>query len=454
MEFGLPAAAVSHFNEQATGYCMRLRTVSPTSPRTVGVGESSEAHVPAKSFNQADVHDLRLTGSVDGLGRELSRCFRTSEGYVELAAEDYQSFLLLCRQLFDAGSLSDSLSEEFIRSTLFGWIEKHYKSEIPADLLFVEYLREQAGKAVGLRRVAIPLDSMSIEIPFTVGAVIYDYFRKDFFDSFQEFLLSQKKNDAEQVRLFVSRTRGEYQGRVHASFQVEAETERAIELAKVAVEESLMLLRFFSPTALLPEIPSYFGMLGRTSVPYIDAFVFTGTAGFPTIIKRVDEKRQFTLPLSSLHLGEMRKLGLDLAGALLTKPSRTELEELLLSSMSLVARATQAMLYHEKIVFTLAAAETLLLGDTAEPIQQSLGLRLAFLTSDQPDGRKAVIALVKDSYKCRSAYLHHGRQTGDLDTTKELQATVWTALHNVLMNLGKISSQSELLRFIEGMILS
>jgi hypothetical protein len=215
-----------------------------------------------------------------------------------------------------------------------------------------------------------------------------------------------------------------------------------------------VLLRFFSPTALLPGIPCCFDILGRARVPPVDVLDFADATAFPSIIQRVEEERQFTLQLSSRALSEMRKQGLDAAGALVTKPSRTELEELLLTCMSLVARAARAAQFHEKIVFTLAAAETLLLGNAPEPIRQSLGQRLAFSTGDCATGRRAVAALVKNSYRCRSAYLHHGRQIGDLQTTKELQTTVWTALHNVLVSLGKISTQNELLRLTEDMILS
>lgn len=409
MELSLPATAIVQFNERALVLCSKLRKKLPSPPRTAVAGESSEAHIPTKTLDQEDVMNFRLTGSQDGLGRQLSRCFPTPEGYVELTGDDYQSFRHLAYQVVSAGSLADSLSEEFVRSTLFDWLEKRHKSEIPADASFVDHLRTQAHKATRPHRIVIPLDSMSIEVPFVIGAVAFDYFRKDFFDSFETFLLSQKRNDPEHVQQAVSRFRKRYQGRVYASIQVEAEVGRAIELAKQDVDESLMLLRFFSPTALLPEIPSYFDILGRASVPTVDVLDFADAAAFPSIEQRVEEERQSTLELNSTALSEMKEMGLDVAGALVTKPSRTEIEELLLTCMSLVARAAKAAQLHEKIVFTLAAAETLLLGNAAEPIQQSLGQRLAFLTSDSADSRKAVITLVKDSYKCRSAYLHHGR---------------------------------------------
>ncbi len=454
MKLTLSGAAVAHFDQQASLLCAKLRKRVSDEPRGLEEHGSSEAEVPKRTFDESNARNIRLTGSRDGLGRELSRCFQTPEGYVELAGDDYQSFEQLVSQVLDADSLADSLSEKFVRSCLFDWLEARHKKTIPEDAGFVEHLATRVREDVQLRRVAIPLDSLSIEEPFTIGRVSFDWFRKEFFDSFEEFLLSQKKNDAGQVRSFVAQLREEYQGRVYASIVAEADVERAIELAKLHVDESLMLLRFFSPTALLPEIPCYFDMLGRVSVPTLDTLVFTGNAEFPSVSKRVDEERQFVLPLGSRHLKEMRELGLDAAGALLTKSARTELEELLLTCMSLVARATRAKEFHEKIVFTLAAAETLLLANLTEPIQQSLGLRLAFLTSDTLDGRKAVITMVKDAYKCRSAYLHHGRQIGDLRTTKELQVTVWAALRNVLINLGKATTQRQFIEFIENRILS
>ena len=45
-----------------------------------------------------------------------------------------------------------------------------------------------------------------------------------------------------------------------------------------------MILRFFSPTAFNPEIPSYFGRMGQTDVPKDYALIFND-ASFEVIEK-------------------------------------------------------------------------------------------------------------------------------------------------------------------------
>jgi hypothetical protein len=389
------------------------------------------------------------SGAIDGFGVATSKFFPTDQGPVGLVDAEYVAFEKLTEQIANRNEVRSYLSPRFVSETFFKWFEGRYKGKIPILDTFVDYLCRRAEEEIKEIKVAIPLSYVVIERPFILGKVRFEYYTAEFFDKFESAV--NEKNPGVDPK-GMKDIRSEYQGVVFATMSICAEQYRCVEIASEETERALTLLRLFSPTTFWPQISSYFGRMGHAHIPVSHYFVFEDE--WPTILTQAEEKADFKLTIDEDFLRQMNLAGLSLWGELLAKPALSEFEQLLLNSISLFSKCIASSDFQDKIVFALASIETILLKNSNEPIQDSFGLRLAFVTAPTLESRKRVMKLIKDAYKIRSSYIHHGKVTEDYQLLAELLRTIWSAFRLILLNRAKYSTHAEFLDFVENMILS
>ena len=118
---------------------------------------------------------------------------------------------------------------------------------------------------------------------------------------------------------------------------------------------------------------------------------------------------------------------LELLQELASKRNATEFRTDLYGSLLLHARASIATEVAHKLVFVVAAAESIFLRNASEPIQKNLGERLAFLLGRNVEERKTIIKNVDDFYGLRSGLIHHGKEVEESqnDIVDEFFVNVW-----------------------------
>ena len=450
MDLNLPNEAVEYFNKKADEFLFLLKP-APRREKRDKV-ESSRTEQFFYELTEKDIISIGATMELDGFGKERARYFNVERTNIGLSADDYTSFEKLTLQLAKRKEFNSLLSQKFLNDTLFEWFEKKYTGALNSSDSFITYLSEKSENAVKARKISIPLSFISIQEPFNVGGVTFEYLKKELFDQIEKHLLKKLEHREKNVAEKMVNTRKRYQGSVVASMTVRAEKQKSLEIVKEETEKAIMILQFFSPATFLPEIPCYFGRMGHVNIPSSHFFLFKDNQ-LPDIIMEVDEKKDFDFFIGKQQLSMLKRVGLEEASKVILKEQRTQLEDLLLNCIKLFTKGIASREYQDKIVFSLVSVETLLLQNTSEPIQSTVGLRLAFLTENSTDGRKSVIELIKKAYTLRSAYLHHGKYDYDYKILQDLQHAVWTALRNVLMNRNRFTSQTELLDFIEKQVL-
>jgi hypothetical protein len=447
LRISLPQQAQDHFDQEADKFLLLLRPEPKKEERQEAPLSSS--HQPVHVISEQEVLNVGTFGTLNGFGNQKSKYFHTDNGFIGLSEPDYVAFENLAVKIAYQPQIRQFLTLKYVVETIFKWFEERYKGSVPQSQSVTEYLSLKAESDIKEHRIGIPLSFIAIQEPFSVGKVTFDFYTKEFFDRLENAMREKNPNiDQEGLNKF----RKKYQGVVFSNITVCAEQERCIETAVEETEKALMILRFFSPTTFWPEIPSYFGRMGHVNVPTGHYFIFENES--PTIVERVEEKDDFRHKIDSEDLEMLRAGGLDTLSQLVTQQNHTDLEKLLLNSISLFTRSIVSRDHQDKIVFCLASLETLLLKNSTEPIQHSIGLRLAFITSDSLEARKKTIALVRDAYEIRSSYLHHGKRKEDFLMLTELQHTILSALTNVMLNRSKFSNQAQLLEYIENMILT
>ena len=138
----------------------------------------------------------------------------------------------------------------------------------------------------------------------------------------------------------------------------------------------------------------------------------------------IDKARQ--MPLCSGLLEALNDLA--------SNSSNTEFRADLYGALQLHARHSVATEIAHKLVFVVAAAESIFLKNSSEPIQKNLGERLAFLIGTTLDERRKLIRNVDEFYKIRSGLIHHGREVPESqkDVVDEFFFNVWFSFATLL----------------------
>jgi len=170
------------------------------------------------------------------------------------------------------------------------------------------------------------------------------------------------------------------------------------------------------------------------------AAVEQGLAGW-----NVDESRQ--TPSVAGVLEQLHRLALNRS---------TEFQTDLYGALQLHARHSVAREIAHKIVYVVAAAESLLLRDSREPIQKNLGERMAFLIGNTLEERKKIIQNVEEFYDIRSRLIHHGRDVRDdqKDIVDNFFFWVWLSLVRLLSRIDQFQTRNDMFTMLENKKLS
>lgn len=453
MEISLHPEAKKSFDLLATNLKPSIRQ-PPNSNIPEGASQSSSTDRPTVRIDFSQIKDARFGASrSDDLGFELDRYLQVRDLWVGLDESSFASFKDLVLRLAQRQELRDILSVRFVDETVFDWVIKSFQGDSSLPASPVDYLLTRARQHINRRKIMIPVSFMHIEGPFTIGKAQFEFLSKGFWDDYEAKARVKFAGPPEALEKIMQKNRRKYQGVVVASTEVEADFEKAVEVAIAATDRALMILRTFSPSVFLLKIPSYFGKMGDTFVP-ITHIICEDDKGVG-ITERAEEERTLDILIRNKDLEKARASGLDVASELIAREPRNDLEEALLAAMSSFSKAIATNDYHDRLVFLLASIETLLLKDASEPIQTSIGARLAFLSETSADGRMEIVRIVKRGYERRSRYLHHGilmpgpEARADLELVRELQSRIWIAISRVLRAREELTSRADLAEYIQ-----
>jgi hypothetical protein len=134
----------------------------------------------------------------------------------------------------------------------------------------------------------------------------------------------------------------------------------------------------------------------------------------------------------------------------------TEFKSDLYATFLLHSRHSVVAEIPHKIVFLVAAIESLLIRDNREPIQKNLGERMAFIIGNSLRERKDIVRNVEDFYRVRSAFFHHGRSVKpeEADIVDKFFFNVWFCLGRLLVQADQYETKDKLLAVLEDRKLS
>lgn len=336
---------------------------------------------------------------------------------------------------------------------VFTWLRETLEGKRTDSL--ADFVAGRSSEQIRDHEIWVPVYRTYSAREFAIGDVQFRKISKDILERWYARIPQEALDRNPGVMEKLNRERATLQGTLAARIKVTAEPQKAAEAAQVAADEAIALLRFLSPVNWTCRITSHCLPVGKENTrKSLDMIVeddqiqslseYTVEQG-PTAWN-VDEDQN-----SPLHVGLLESLH-----QLALYREKTKFRADLYGALQLHARHTVASEVAHKIVFVVAAAESIFLKDSHEPIQKNLGERIAFLTGNTVDERKDVIKNVDEFYNIRSGLIHHGRDVREeeKEIVDKFFFNIWFSFHRLLAQVDEFQTRNDLFTMLENRKLS
>lgn len=448
MTLNIHPSAANNFNNKARDFLDFVTPFHPTAATTHGF--SSDLHIAATLTEKdlaCDVDELDVS-STDYKGQIVARYFLYDNCRHGIDGGNYQVLSKMAEQIQLLPCIKGKLSKSFIEKTLFSWIKAQYKKTL-SDKPFIQYLDEEASKAIEKRGYWIPIANLEVEVPFSVSMSEIRPLSKAVIDYWEAQLSPTSPEHGDMLRKYFEQIRKDYQGLAAAYMVIEAEPDHAFSCAIREAQEVTSILGIFSSATLIPDIKCASTIKGSEHICRATAFIESNAGIIRSKGSILDVPSAQYWRLGKRDIEEISKSGLHNLSVLMSKKERNDFEDSVLASVSLYSKSAFTSDPVEKVVYMLSALESILLKNSNEPIQQNLAERLAVFTAQELAKRKSIISTVKAVYSVRSRYLHHGHTSSELALISEFMMCVWTFFMQLIANLGRFTTKEVFISAID-----
>jgi hypothetical protein len=341
----------------------------------------------------------------------------------------------------------DLVSGEFLLEQTCHWLCDTLERRVSNRLS--EFITLRSRESVREFDIWIPLFQTYSSKELRIGDVAFRTFTREIMEEWWSRIPSKIREDPLSIAALNNR-RSELQAGLAACVSVIAEERKAVEIARAKAQNSTALLRFLSPANLNSRLTSYSVLTGARA-PGVFTEVFMSAGRIDHISKRIQDQRATdwtldqSLQLRPGVLENLHRLALD---------TSTEFRRSLYDALILYSRQTLAVEVSDKLVFTLSALESMLLRDGNEPIQKNLGERMAFLIGQTAQERKDIVKNIDEVYRIRSAFVHHGQTSRDVETVDRFLVNAWATFSGLMDVSIKYQTKAALVGALEDLKMS
>lgn len=382
---------------------------------------------------------------VDGI--EFGQCLlEPNVGAVGFRGEGYSQFKRLAERIASRPELRQTLSTEFVERALLFWCREVRRGEPPGS--FTDGLLERASKQVANHRYLIPIATLYLESPFVLGHVRLGPLRSADLNRWWEQVREMvAENNLITPRL--AQLRDSLQAAAAAEVTTLGEPIRAREIALGQVEQSVSMLRLFSPVLLGPYKRSLCKPLAHSELGVNIVLRLTEDGvSLADLEVRMPPELQPEWRLSDSLMEQLWPSGLRAAHDLLVKEERTEFEETVISALLQYSRSALKAEPADKLLYIISALESVLLPESSE-LTKNLQLRMALLLGKTYDERTAITKAVSTAYRLRSDFVHRNLVVADLGAVREFMREAFRIAHKLLSLAGRFETQSEFIAVVD-----
>ena len=448
MNLQLPAEIASSIDEQAVTFLHALTPEPEKSNDPKGTFRPNYLK-SAVSISSLELPTSPIQATFGSDDYEVARFFPIGKSAIGLSESSYDTFLKLCRELYEAAQLNVSVSETFVVDRSFEWLRQRHLGSTSLGL--TNFVFEECARHVIALEVWLPIVGLDIEKELGLGKVVLKPIRQSDWRYWVSEWQARQAADVPHLRQFLIDV--ETDRLIVAVFRTVAEPIRAVEMALEKTEDALDVLRYFAPSNHYPSTPTFCSVAGSEPVSRPKHLILQDgslvSAGFTLNTLRARHPWRIDEPLMS----KMRDAGLDTLASLLRKPSvdKTELEKDFIKALAIYSNSCIAQNLTDKLLYAVLTLESVLLKDQSESLQKHIGERMAFMTGRSLDERIAIINNYKNAYALRSLAVHHGRQVEkeDLEVLERFIPSTWFTLKWIVTRLDQFNTKQEMIEHID-----
>lgn len=341
-------------------------------------------------------------------------------------------------------------SFEFIKTQTFEWLIDRHEGKT-ADSL-PSRLSTRLDAALTENEFWFPLYNVFFQGAAELGFATFKTIPPSLLANTHKHMVDGAETEAERRagEHIMNRLTQDIGGRAAAVVKVTAERSHAKEIAHQHALRSVGCLRLFSSAHHDPSAVSQCVLKGEEHLPY--RFVFDLKSDRIHLIERGIENPELMQPelIEDEFLTKFKELGWRELHDTLKKPSPSEFEEEALSSILLYGRSVLKAESADRLIYTFAALEGLLLRNTTEPLVQNIADRMAFALEKTREGRLRVIENVKRAYDIRSRFVHHREEPKDRNVLLRFNHEAWMFFVRVITAaLPRFRTKEEFLNTID-----
>lgn len=370
--------------------------------------ESNEGYTPDRPveviLKEEDLINDPTYYTSDYTDTITSRYFSFNSKTYGLDGDNYRKLRFLTESIYKIRSVNSVLSKTTIETLIFEWVKLKFLKKV--DVALIEFLDVQSKELVKHNEIWTPL-FLYVESSFTIGKIEIVPTDSKIWDTWIENTLEHWPNQKEDLRKLFKGKQKQYQGYAASIFRIEAEFERAIELAISETNKSLDCLRIFAPHNLFINKTSNCKILGCETIETVENF-FIHENKLIASCERVLGKSSKTWMIRNDLIDMMKKSGLNNLSSLVLNENQSDFQKSILDTIFLFSKSCIVNQTTDKLIYIFVSIESLLLKDSGEPIQQNISERIAIFLGESLPEKKEIIFLVKEAYKIRSSFFHHG----------------------------------------------
>jgi len=397
-------------------------------------------------ISPADLVGEIQEGTVDGTGTETGRMFRHGGRRFGLVGPGYQNLASLAAKVQATPAFRNFISYGCVLDIAFEWVTWKCRGEMTTP--FCEHLVAECAKRLREIEIWIPVYCVYAEEDITLGPCLFRTITTAMIDEWEQHHRSTVKEQGPQVEEFFRKVRKQMQGTLAATFRAHAEPERARELAGEQAEYAVGLLNFFHPAHGTLRTRSYVTLLGQENIQTTTTLVLDNGC--------IRQRSQGLLDrgaspwgLDRAHIQFVRQSGLDKMGAIWAREEKSEYDTSLLNALQLYAKSSLSMAVTDRLVYILAALESMLLRNDTEPVQKNIGERMGFIVKKTAEERKKMVRVVDEVYKIRSSFVHHGQKIKESQVIEEFMFCAWSLFLILIAESGKYSRRESMFDAID-----
>jgi len=265
------------------------------------------------------------------------------------------------------------------------------------DQLLNEYEKYSKDYTVYLPLFGIELDQKTVKLGNIILKKIDDN-RTDELVSILRQVISKTSNTDDEKQMFFEQEKENIikflKNKVCAVITLNAEPDRALEIAETETRRTIDLLRYAIPAIYSTNKRVTIGLQGEYSwqTRYVPIIASDGNS-FHCKDKVVGPL--FPLELSTINVEQMKKIGVFTLGDLLEKKQLNNFEETLLQGIEWFSRSQTQLELKNKLLNLITVLETFLTPGGNDPIQTSIAEGLAILLEDDILRKKILMKKIK-----------------------------------------------------------